>query len=112
MCIQLLILRARRCMCMFCTATQPFQSPPPRLPRYPHEHGRRRNGGSGWEPLVLYDTESGPAPHKNCYWSEYCEYADGEGCTGHALAACGAVALVLVLPTCRLRSASPYYALL
>ena len=51
---------------------------------YPHEHGRRRNGGEGWEPLALYDTERGPAPHKHCYWSDYCAYGAAAAAAGGA----------------------------
>lgn len=57
-------------------------------PSYPHEHGRRRNGGFGWEPLVLYDTEKGPAPRKHCYWSDYCEAASAVCCPCSCWAAC------------------------
>lgn len=38
---------------------------------YPHEHKHRRNGGSGWLPLPLFDTAGGLTPPRDCYWSSY-----------------------------------------
>lgn len=38
---------------------------------YPHEHRRRRDGGAGWQPLPLYNTDMGLAAPRDCYWSSY-----------------------------------------
>lgn len=40
---------------------------------YPRDQMRRRDGGLGWEPLVVWDSEidGGLTPQKNAYWSEY-----------------------------------------
>ena len=33
---------------------------------------RRRDGGRGWAPLAVWDTENGgPTPEKRSYWSDY-----------------------------------------
>jgi predicted phosphohydrolase len=40
---------------------------------YPRDQARRRDGGRGWEPLVVYDSDlqGGVTPRKSCYWSDY-----------------------------------------
>jgi len=40
---------------------------------YPRDQLRRRDGGRGWEPLVVWDSEidGGITAQKNAYWSEY-----------------------------------------
>lgn len=32
---------------------------------------RRRDSGRGWTPILLYDTQSGLSPQRDCYWSTY-----------------------------------------
>ena len=53
---------------LFCSHSGcPHLTSPPSLPAC------RRNGGAGWKPLVLYDTDSsvGLAPARSCYWSDF-----------------------------------------
>lgn len=39
---------------------------------YPHEQQRRRGGGKGWQPFVLFDASTGQlSPATNCYWSSH-----------------------------------------
>ncbi|GAB4813272.1 hypothetical protein N2152v2_000318 [Parachlorella kessleri] len=40
---------------------------------YPHEQGRRRDGGAGWLPIEIYNTAEGGGltPQRSCYWSNY-----------------------------------------
>lgn len=38
---------------------------------YPREHSRRRNGGDGWKPLILWDVKEGHSPQKSTYWSDF-----------------------------------------
>lgn len=45
---------------------------------YPHERRRRRNEGEGWEPLCIYDTETGMQPSKHTYWCKHYRYPSWE----------------------------------
>ncbi|KAK9811554.1 hypothetical protein WJX72_005803 [[Myrmecia] bisecta] len=36
---------------------------------YPQERRRRQNGGQGWLPLLVYDTETGLTEEKRTYWA-------------------------------------------
>jgi hypothetical protein len=43
---------------------------------YPQEQRRRRDGGAGWGPLLLFDTSAGGGkgaltPPRSAYWSDY-----------------------------------------
>lgn len=39
---------------------------------YPAEQKRRRNGGQGWTPLLLFNTTTGElSDERDCYWSAY-----------------------------------------
>lgn len=39
---------------------------------YPRDQRRRRDGGAGWEPLVVWDTDEGGATEqRRAYWSDY-----------------------------------------
>lgn len=38
---------------------------------YPKEQRRRRNGGDGWGPLLLWDKASGSSEARSTYWSDY-----------------------------------------
>lgn len=38
---------------------------------YPRDQRGRRDGGAGWEPLLLYDSEEGLTAQRRAYWSDY-----------------------------------------
>lgn len=38
---------------------------------YPKEQRRRRNGGDGWGPLLLWDKSTGSSNARSTYWSDY-----------------------------------------
>lgn len=42
---------------------------------YPRDQARRRDGGSGWTPLAVYNVcstaDGGPTPQRSSYWSDY-----------------------------------------
>ncbi|KAI8102062.1 hypothetical protein M9434_007121 [Picochlorum sp. BPE23] len=38
---------------------------------YPKEMKRRRNGGLGWSPIMLWDTKDGHSPQRSSYWSDF-----------------------------------------
>ena len=62
------------------------------LQGYPHENGRRKDGGQGWTPLPLFDTAAGGmARQRDCYWC-----AGGGG--SKALRICTAAACRLRFP--------------
>ena len=38
---------------------------------YPREMRRRRDGGKGWKPLMLWDIQDGHSAQRSSYWSDF-----------------------------------------